>query len=202
MYVSPERLCQRRFRETVRTAAAEGRRSRIAVDEAHTLAQWEDFRPSMRRVSRFIDELRREHGVAVTAVTATANRAVHESLREGLFALPAGIPEPGSAEEAAENACPGVLGGLVTVRENPIRPELAIFRRSLDRPGQGDVAGLVERVVDELEGHAILYCLTVKEVNTLYTHLREYLGDSGIRVHRFHGRLTEAEKSAVMTRVP
>lgn len=199
VYVSPERLCQRRFRETVRTAAAEGRVARIAVDEAHTLAQWEDFRPSMRRVSRFIDELRREHGVAVTAVTATANRAVHESLREGLFALPAGVPEPGSGGEAAEKACPGVVGGLVTVRENPIRPELAIFRRSLDRPGQGDVAGLVERVVDELEGHAILYCLTVKEVNTLYTHLREYLGDSGIRVHRFHGRLTEAEKSAVMT---
>ncbi|MGQ4419571.1 helicase-related protein [Streptomyces sp. SAS_269] len=61
------------------------------------------------------------------------------------------------------------------------------------------MAGLVERVVDALEGHAILYCLTVKEVNTLYTHLREYVGDAGVRVLRFHGRLTEAEKAAVMT---
>ncbi|CAL9292613.1 DEAD/DEAH box helicase [Streptomyces sp. SudanB52_2052] len=198
IYVSPERLCQRRFRETVRKAAAAGRVTRIAVDEAHTLAQWEDFRPSMRRVGRFLDELRRDHGVAVTAVTATANRAVHEALREGLFAMPAEVPEPGSAEADAEAGRPGVVGGLVTVRENPVRPELAVFRRSLDRLGQGGVAGLVERVVDALDGHAILYCLTVKEVNTLYTHLREYVGDAGVRVLRFHGRLTEAEKAAVM----
>ncbi|MFE5513704.1 DEAD/DEAH box helicase [Streptomyces sp. NPDC056529] len=198
VYVSPERLCQRRFRETVRAAAAAGRVTRIAVDEAHTLAQWEDFRPSMRRVSRFLDELRQDHGVAVTAVTATANRAIHEALREGLFALPAEIPAQGSAQAVAEAEHPGVTGGLLTVRENPIRPELAVFRRSLDRLGQGGAAGLVERVVDALEGHAILYCLTVKEVNTLYTHLREYLGDAGVRVLRFHGRLTEAEKAAVM----
>lgn len=198
VYVSPERLCQRRFRETVRAAAAAGRVTRIALDEAHTLVQWEDFRPSMRRVSRFLDELRQDHGVAVTAVTATANRAVHEALREGLFALPAEIPAQGSTRAAAEAEHPGVAGGLLTVRENPIRPELAVFRRSLDRLGQGGVAGLVERVVDALEGHAILYCLTVKEVNTLYTHLREYLGDAGVRVLRFHGRLTEAEKAAVM----
>ena len=198
VYVSPERLCQRRFRETVRRAAQAGRLTRIAVDEAHTLAQWEDFRPSMRRVSRFLGELRRDYGVAVTAVTATANRAVHEALREGLFALLAEVPALGSAAANAE-AESGVVGGLVTVRESPIRPELAIFRRSLDRLGQGSVAGLVERVVDALDGHAILYCLTVKEVNTLYTHLREYAGDTGVRVLRFHGRLTEAEKSAVMT---
>ncbi|MGQ4420124.1 DEAD/DEAH box helicase, partial [Streptomyces sp. SAS_269] len=69
VYVSPERLCQRRFRETVRAAAAAGRVTRVAVDEALTLAQWEDFRPSMRRVGRFLDELRHDHGVAVTAVT-------------------------------------------------------------------------------------------------------------------------------------
>ncbi|MEU5425271.1 DEAD/DEAH box helicase [Streptomyces olivoreticuli] len=199
VYVSPERLCQRRFRETVREAAAAGRVTRIAVDEAHTLAQWEDFRPSMRRVSRFLDELRRDHGVAVTAVTATANRAVHEALREGLFALHAEVPEPGSAEAGAEAERPDVVGGLVTVRENPIRPELAVYRRSLDRLGQGGVAGLVERVIDALNGHAILYCLTVKEANTLYTHVREYVGDAGVRVLRFHGRLTEAEKAAVMT---
>ncbi|WGD39513.1 DEAD/DEAH box helicase [Streptomyces cathayae] len=200
VYVSPERLCQRRFRETVRAAAAEGRVTRIAVDEAHTLAQWEDFRPSMRRVSRFLNELRQEHGVAVTAVTATANRSVHEALREGLFALSNEVPEPGSAEADAETERADVIGGLVTVLENPIRPEIAVFRRSLDRLGQGGVAGLVERVVDALDGHAILYCLTVKEVNTLYTHLREYVGDAGcVRVLRFHGRLTEAEKAAVMT---
>lgn len=198
VYVSPERLCQRRFRELVREAVEAGRVRRIAVDEAHTMAQWEDFRPSMRRVSRFLGELRRDFGLPVTAVTATANRTVHESLRKGLFGLPETVPAPGSAAERDEPTCPSATGGLVTVRENPIRPELAVYRRAKDRWGQGGVAGIVERVVDALHGHAILYCLTVKEVNTLYTHLREYIGDSGVRVLRFHSRLTGAEKSATM----
>ncbi|MCC3769569.1 DEAD/DEAH box helicase [Streptomyces sp. UNOC14_S4] len=198
VYVSPERLCQRRFRELVRQAVARGTVTRIAVDEAHTMAQWEDFRPSMRRVGRFLTELREEFGLPVTAVTATANRSVHGALREGLFGM---APEPsaaGSAQERAEAARPA-RGGLVTVRENPIRPELAVFRRSLKQPGSGGVVGLAEQVVDTLDGHAIFYCLTVKEVNALHAHLAEYVGNNGVRVLRFHGRLTEAEKSAVMT---
>jgi ATP-dependent DNA helicase RecQ len=199
VYVSPERLCQRRFRELVRKAVAAGRVTRIAVDEAHTMVQWEDFRPSMQRVGRFLAELREEYGLPVTAVTATANRSVHAALREGLFDMAPEPPGAGSQQEHTESAWPHARGGLVTVRENPIRPELAVFRRSLNQPGPGGVAGLAERVVDALDGHSILYCLTVKEVNALHAHLREYVGDTGVRVLRFHGRLTEAEKAAVMT---
>ncbi|MET8009881.1 DEAD/DEAH box helicase [Streptomyces sp. NPDC005271] len=199
VYVSPERLCQRRFRELVRRAVEKGRVTRIAVDEAHTMAQWEDFRPSMRRVGRFLAELREEFGLAVTAVTATANRSVHAALRESLFGVTPEPPAAGSEQEHAEASRPGARGGLVTVRENPIRPELAVFRRSANQLGLSGVAGLAERVVDALDGHAILYCLTVKEVNALHAHLREYTGDTGVRILRFHGRLTEAEKAAVMT---
>ena len=188
VYVSPERLCQRRFREVVRAAVAMGRVQRIALDEAHTFIQWgDDFRPSFRRVEQFLAELRTEFGLPVTALTATANRAVHAGLREDVFGLTADPPGEGGGEE------------LVTVRENPIRPELAIFRRSLAAAGPAIVAGLAEEVLDCLDDHAIFYCLTVKEVVRLHAHLREYLGDAGARVRRFHGRLTEAEKSAVMT---
>jgi ATP-dependent DNA helicase RecQ len=188
VYVSPERLCQARFRELVRSAVAAGRVRRIALDEAHTFVQWgDDFRPSFRRVEQFLAELRAEYGLPVTALTATANQAVHAGLREGVFGLPAGLPTVG--EDVA----------LVTVRENPIRPELAVFRRSIGAAGTAIVAGLAEEVLDAVEDHAIFYCLTVKEVVTLHAHLREYLGEAGVRVRRFHGRLTEAEKSAVMT---
>lgn len=188
VYVSPERLCQRRFRELVRSAVAAGRVSRIALDEAHTFVQWgDDFRPSFRRVEQFLAQLRAEFGLPVTALTATANRTVHAGLREGVFGLAADPPEGGDGD------------ALVTVTENPIRPELAVFRRALNRAGPSLVAGLTEEVLDKIDDHAIFYCLTVREVVALHAHLREYLGHAGVRVRRFHARLTEAEKAAVMT---
>ena len=192
VYVSPERLCQRRFREVVRDAVASGIVTRIALDEAHTFVQWDDFRPSMSRVEHFIAELRRDFGLPVTALTATANRTVHSGLREGVFGLPTEIPG-GVAGEAAEAR----TGTLLTVRENPVRPELAIFRRKIQSAGPAIIAGLAEEVLDAVEDHTIFYCLTVKDVVSLHAHLREYLGEAGVRVRRFHGRLTEVEKSSV-----
>ena len=194
VYVSPERLCQRRFRELVRQAVADGTVARIALDEAHTFVQWDDFRPSMSRVEQFLGELRRDFDLPVTALTATANRTVHAGLRDGVFGLPPEAPGGAGGEDAEARA-----GVLLTVRENPIRPELAIFRRTIRSAGPSITAGLAEEVLDAVEDHAIFYCLTVKEVVALHAHLREYLGEAGARVRRFHGRLTEVEKSAVMT---
>ena len=185
VYVSPERLGNRRFQELLRTAAATGILRRVAVDEAHTFVQWgDDFRPSFRRAARLLAELRSRHGVQVTAVTATANRAVREGLRTGLFGLPA-TPAPTEV--------------LVTVAADPLRPELAIYRRTMKTAGPNAVAGLTEAVAAACDEHAIFYCLTVKEVDAVYAHLREFVGDGAQRVRRFHGRLSEAEKAAVLT---
>jgi RecQ family ATP-dependent DNA helicase len=185
VYVSPERLANRRFQQLLRIAAKRGILRRVAVDEAHTLVQWgDDFRPSFRRAARLLGELRAEHGVRVTAVTATANRAVQEGLRTGLFSL----PSTATAGEA-----------LVTVAADPLRPELAVYRRTMRAAGPAVVAGLTEAVAAACDGHAIFYCLTVKEVDALYAHLREFVGDGAQRVRRFHGRLPEAEKAAVLT---
>ncbi|MCQ9183727.1 DEAD/DEAH box helicase [Streptomyces sp. IBSBF 2953] len=199
VYVSPERLCQRRFRELIRAAAAAGTIRRIVLDEAHTMVQWDDFRPSMQRVEQFLRQLRHSYAVPVTALTATANHAVHTGLRTGVFEVPEG-PPPSDSEAARKEATgPVDDGGLVTVRENPIRPELAVFRRSLNQSSPAVVAGLARHVLEALTGHAVFYCLTVKEVVALHAYLQEYVGDLGVRVRRFHGRLTQAEKSAVMT---
>jgi ATP-dependent DNA helicase RecQ len=182
IYVSPERLCQSRFRALVREAVRAGIITRIAIDEAHTCVQWgDDFRPSFRRVERFLGELRAEFGLSVSALTATANQTVRQGLRRRIFGL----------DECDD-------GALVTVQENPIRPELAIHRRSIGAAGPAKVAALVEGVARELDGHAIFYCLTVREVTTVHAHLRDQLGDGRVLVRRFHGRLTEAEKAAVM----
>jgi ATP-dependent DNA helicase RecQ len=199
VYVSPERLCQRRFRELIRTAAEAGTVSRIVLDEAHTMVQWDDFRPSMQRVEQFLRELRQAYAMPVTALTATANHTVHTGLRTGVFEAPENPPSEGSEAALSEATRPVAEGGLVTVRENPIRPELAVFRRSLSRSSPAMVAGLARHVLEALTGHAVFYCLTVKEVVAFHAYLREYLGDSAVRIRRFHGRLTQAEKSAVMT---
>ncbi|SCE69069.1 ATP-dependent DNA helicase, RecQ family [Micromonospora purpureochromogenes] len=185
VYVSPERLGNRRFQDLLRTAAAAGILRRVAVDEAHTFVQWgDDFRPSFRRAGRLLAELRFRYGVRVTAVTATANRSVREGLRTGLFGLPA-TSAPGEA--------------LVTVAADPLRPELAIYRRAMKSAGPNTIAGLTEEVAAACDEHAIFYCLTVKEVDAVYAHLREFVGDGAQRVRRFHGRLSEAEKTAVLT---
>jgi Rad3-related DNA helicase/DNA polymerase III epsilon subunit-like protein len=198
IYSSPERLGQRRFRQIVTEAVRTGMISRIVIDEAHTVVQWDDFRPSMRRAAQFLARLRADHGLVVTALTATANRTVHAGLRTQVFGLDADIPTVSSAEALAEARAAGPTG-LVTVRENPIRPELALFRRSISPAGPAVNAGLAEEVVDHMEDHAIFYCLTVRDVVALHAHLRDYVGDGNVRVRRFHGRLTEAEKHAVMT---
>ncbi|MEV0982141.1 DEAD/DEAH box helicase [Streptomyces sp. NPDC049915] len=184
VYVSPERLADRRFADLLREAARTGVLERVAVDEAHTFVQWgDDFRPSFRRVEVLLGELRERFGVRVTAVTATANRQVRAGLRNGLFGL-----DHGAADD----------GTLVTVQASPLRPELALYRRAMRTGGPQAIAGLAERVAEACQDHAIFYCLTVKEVEALYAHLREFAAQGGQRVRRFHGRLPEAEKAAVL----
>lgn len=189
VYVSPERLCTRQFQDLVEQGVALGIVRRIAIDEAHTCIQWgDDFRPSFRRFENYLRRLRRDYSsLRITALTATANPTVIEGLRTRLFGL------------TAEHIGPEESFRFVTA--NPIRPELAVYRRTLGR-GEGGpvtVAGLVEAVLTELDDHAIFYCLTVKEVEALYAQLRNVLGAEGNqRVRRYHGRLNEAEKAAVI----
>lgn len=190
VYVSPERMQQRQFQDMVRRAVAAGIVRRIAIDEAHTLVQWgDDFRPSFRRMERFLRELRAEHpGLRLTAVTATANRTVREGLRAALFGLPPSPPTGGDPP------------GFRYVTANPLRPELALHRRVMPsgRGGPMAVAGLVEAVVEQLQDHAIFYCLTVREVDALHAQLTAFVGPGeAARVRRYHGRLSEIEKASV-----
>lgn len=187
VYLSPERLCQRQFQDWLREGVRKGIVHRIAIDEAHTFAQWgDDFRPSFRRAEMLLRELKRQRpSLQIIALTATANRGVREDLLRGIFGIVQG----------QEN----IEAGLAIITSNPIRPELAIYRRRMGVGEGGHVAvsGLVERVVDTLDEHAIFYCLTVKQVEALYSQLTDYLGDQRDRLRKYHGRLTESEKASV-----
>ena len=79
LYVSPERLRQRRFVEHFRRMKV----ALIAVDEAHCISQWGyDFRPPYLQIA----DVRQYHPeVPLIALTATATAAVQDDIRRLLL---------------------------------------------------------------------------------------------------------------------
>jgi RecQ family ATP-dependent DNA helicase len=185
IYVSPERLCQLQFQRWIEAGVERGIVRRIAIDEAHTFAMWgEDFRPSFKRAERLLERLRAHpNRPRLLALTATATPSVRARLRRAIFGL-----------EARDETV------LAEVTRNPIRPELALYRRTLARGEGGPVTkqDLLEALVDSTSGHTIIYTLTRKEARAIHAALVEHLGDSERgRIRLFHGALTSGEKEAV-----
>src|SRR3954465_279820 len=84
LLISPERLNNRRFRETMLPLFAQ-RVGLLGVDEAHCVSDWgHDFRPDYRRIRDALEQLR--PGAAVLCTTATANDRVVADVIEQLGA--------------------------------------------------------------------------------------------------------------------
>lgn len=80
LLVSPERLNNPEFRDTVlpKLAASAGL---LVIDEAHCISDWgHDFRPDYRRIRTLLDELAPD--TPVLATTATANQRVVTDITE------------------------------------------------------------------------------------------------------------------------
>jgi ATP-dependent DNA helicase RecQ len=80
LYVSPERFDDENFLGFLKTVDIQ----LFAVDEAHSISSWSDFRPAYRRLKRAIDILKPKQ---VMALTATATPRVQDDICEQL-----GIP--------------------------------------------------------------------------------------------------------------
>lgn len=131
LYAAPERLATRRFRELLEGVGV----ARIAVDEAHCIAEWgHDFRPSYRRIAGF----RRAVGdPPVVALTATATpetrREIARSLRlrrPARIVLPVDRP---NLRFAVARARSPELGARLVLRGTLREPGAAIVYASTRR---------------------------------------------------------------------
>ncbi|CRK55487.1 ATP-dependent DNA helicase RecQ [Alloactinosynnema sp. L-07] len=164
LLVSPERLNNPDFRDTVlpKLTASAGL---LVVDEAHCISDWgHDFRPDYRRLRTLIAEL--PEGVPVLATTATANDRVVRDVAQQL----------GLSDESM------VLRGALD-RESL---RLGVLRLPT---AQARLAWIAENL-DRFTGSGIIYTLTVAAAEELAAFLR----DRGFEVAAYTGKTEQADR--------
>ena len=138
LLISPERLNNPAFRETMLPLFAE-RVGLLVVDEAHCVSDWgHDFRPDYRRIRDVLDRL--ADGVAVLGTTATANDRVVRDVEDQ-------------------------LGAVRTYRGPLARRSLRL--EVVELPRQADRLAWLATHVPELPGSGIIYTLTKRDADTV-----------------------------------
>src|SRR5216683_4795732 len=149
LLVSPERLNNPGFRDTVlpKLAATAGM---LVVDEAHCISDWgHDFRPDYRRLRTVLENL--PPGVPVLATTATANARV--------------------TRDVAEQLASGADGEALVLRGALDRESLCLA--VVELPAAQQRLGWLAEHLDQLPGSGIIYTLTVAAAHETAAFLRE-----------------------------
>lgn len=165
LLVSPERLNNPDFRDSVLPALAADA-GLVVVDEAHCVSDWgHDFRPDYRRIRTLIGELGSQ--IPVLATTATANDRV-----VGDVAAQLGV---GGADTLV------LRGGLD-------RESLRLSVVQVGTPAQR--AAWIAAQLDSLPGSGIIYTLTVAQAHDVAALLAE----RGHKVAAYTGSTDTAER--------
>ncbi|GLB62756.1 ATP-dependent DNA helicase RecQ [Dietzia sp. NCCP-2495] len=182
LLVSPERLNNPDFRDTVLPALAADA-GLVVVDEAHCVSDWgHDFRPDYRRIRTLLADL--PDGVPVLATTATANDRVVKDVAEQLgVGLKASDPDSGSDIGSGSDQ-----GDTLVLRGGLDRESLHLSVVSID-DSEKRAAWLVENL-ESLPGSGIVYCLTVAAAEDM----AGLLTSAGHRVSAYTGRTDASER--------
>ena len=163
LLIAPERLANEHFRDEVLSHIA-GRISLLVIDEAHCISDWgHDFRPDYRLIERIARTL--PPNLRLLATTATANDRVMSDLRK-VFGL-----------------------GLEVYRGSLARPSL--FLQTMRLPRQEERLAWLAGTVPQLEGHGIIYTLTVRDADLVAA----WLQSQGLDVQAYTAKKETEEKA-------
>lgn len=153
LLISPERLANERFRTQVLAGIA-AQISLLVIDEAHCISDWgHDFRPHYRLLERTVKTL--PANLRLLATTATANNRVMEDLAM-------------------------VLGPELNVLRGDLN-RTSLSLQSIRLPSQAERLAWLAEQLATLEGHGIIYTLTVRDAH----QVTEWLKTRGFNVEAY-----------------
>lgn len=177
LLISPERLANERFRTQVLAEVA-AQISLLVIDEAHCISDWgHDFRPHYRLLERIVKSL--PPNLRLLATTATANNRVMDDLKS-------------------------VLGPKLNVSRGDLN-RTSLTLQSIRLPSQAERLAWLAETLPRLEGHGIIYTLTVRDANLVAdwlksrgVHVDAYTGESGDRRVDLENALLNNEVKALV----
>lgn len=144
LLISPERLANEKFLETVLLPIAD-KIALFVIDEAHCISDWgHDFRPDYRRIINILKYL--PENMPILGTTATANNRVIDDIKEQ-------------------------LGNINIQRGTLVRDSLAL--QTLVLPDQASRLAWLAQVIPTLDGTGIIYALTVRDVEQVAKWLQQ-----------------------------
>ena len=195
LYVSPERLESKEFREQLAKLPI----TLIAVDEAHCISQWGyDFRPSYLKIAEIRDVVQEFRSSGVQEFRCSG---VQEFRSEGV------TTEHLNSRVAAFNSHIPILALTATatpevvddIQERLAFREKNVLRKSFSRPNISYVVRETNKKAEEIlhiltrvEGSAIVYVRNRQRTQ----ELAQYLQDHGISADFYHAGLSAKERAA------
>nr|WP_218946551.1 RecQ family ATP-dependent DNA helicase [Stenotrophomonas sp. SbOxS2] len=177
LLISPERLANERFRTQVLAGIA-AQISMLVIDEAHCISDWgHDFRPHYRLLERIVKTL--PPNLRLLATTATANNRVMEDLA-------------------------AVLGPKLDVSRGDLN-RTSLSLQTIRLPRQAERLAWLAEQLATLQGHGIIYTLTVRDANQVAQWLKTqglnveaYTGESGDRREQLEQALLNNQVKALV----